>query len=162
MATEIERKYLVLSMQDDVVLPEGLEIDQGYLASDGITVRVRTKGPKAYLTIKYSPEGQPERTPVPGAAIQREEFEYEIPVADARKMLDAAKSRLQKVRFFLPSGVELDIFKGRHQGLILAEFESDNGAQAPKVPGIEWVEVTEDPRYSNSWISRNGVPGRRG
>lgn len=159
MATEIERKYLVLSMQG-VVLPEGLEIDQGYLTSNGVTVRVRTKGPKAFLTIKYSPEGQADRTPVPGAAIRREEFEYEIPVPDAKKMLDAARSRLQKVRFFLPCGVELDIFKGRHQGLILAEYESDDGAQAPKVPGIEWVEVTDDARYSNSWISRNGIPKR--
>lgn len=160
MATEIERKYLVLSM-DGVALPEnGLEIDQGYLASNGITVRVRTKGPKAFLTIKYNPDGQ-ERTPVPGAAIRREEFEYEIPVADARKMLAAAKSRLQKVRFFLPGGIELDVFRGRHEGLVIAEYESDDGAQAPPVPGMRWVEVTGDGRYSNSWISRNGIPDRR-
>lgn len=153
MAIEIERKYRVQSL-GGLELPKGQEIDQGYLANSGCTVRVRTKGPRAYLTIKF-PARRLQET---GGALERQEFEYEIPVPDARELLELAPFRLTKTRHLLPNGVELDIFHGRHEGLILAEYESVGGSQPEPLPGLQWQEVTEDRRYSNSWIARNGIP----
>lgn len=154
MNLEIERKYLVTAM-NGVELPEGLPIDQGYLnPPGGTTVRVRTKGSKGYLTMKLAPE----EGETGGGAIVRREFEYEIPHEDARALLAVALARLRKTRYTLPGGVELDIFHGPHEGLILAEYESPDGSQPGPVPGLEWREVTSDPRYSNAWIARNGIP----
>lgn len=160
MAIEIERKFLVTEMRD-VQLPTGLEIDQGYLNEAGaMTVRVRTKGTKGYLTIKAPVSKDDTRSS--GDAILRHEFEYEIPFGDAKALLELALARLHKTRYLLPGGIELDIFHGRHDGLVMAEFESEDGAQPEPVNGISWVEVTSDPRYSNSWMARNGIPPLKG
>lgn len=155
MAIEIERKYRVLSM-NQVILPRGVEIDQAYLAHGESTVRVRLKENKGYLTIKCAYDG-----PAPdyaGDAVVCQEFEYEIPFADARALLKATPDRIRKTRYRLDNGIELDIFHGRHDGLVMAEFESLDGAQAPRVPGLDWIEVSGDRRYSNAWMSRNGIP----
>ena len=153
MPIEIERKFRVVAM-DDIDLPSGIPIDQGYLSEGDPTVRVRTKGDRGWLTIK-APGRSPADTK---GALVRNEYEYEIPFDEAKELLDLARYRLQKVRYFLTGGVELDIFHGRHAGLILAEFESDDGSQPQPIRGVRWKEVTSDRRYSNAWIARNGIP----
>lgn len=140
-----------------IKLPKGEPIDQGYLNQPGgTTVRVRTKGSKGFLTMKIAPRGKGRQARE--GAIVRQEFEYEIPFEDARALLDVALARLQKTRYVLPGGVELDIFHGRHEGLVLAEYESPDGSQPDPIAGLEWREVTSDTRYSNSWMARNGIP----
>jgi adenylate cyclase len=67
MPVEIERKFLVVDhgWRRNTV---GQRFCQGYLArSDGLTVRVRRAGPRAYLTAKGEPN-----------EIVRPEFEYEV------------------------------------------------------------------------------------
>lgn len=152
MATEIERKFRVVAMES-VALPPGIPIDQGYLSSEEPTVRVRTKGEHAFLTLKFMDEN-----PADGEAIRHAEFEYEIPMEDARELLARAKARLTKTRHVFANGVELDVFHGQLTGFIMAEFESPDGAQPPAIAGITWREVTNDRRYSNSWMARNGIP----
>lgn len=153
MALEIERKYRIDSL-GGLVLPPGLPIDQGYLAHDPAAVRVRTIGERGFLTIKCAPLDDPAH---PGAIV-REEFEYEIPADDVRSLLERCPARLTKTRHRLDSGLEIDMFHGVCEGLILAEFESEDGAPAPKPEGVVWREVTEDRRYSNSSLSRYGIP----
>jgi adenylate cyclase len=111
-------------------------------------------GPRAFLTIKN-------RIPsVAGEAVKAHEFEYEVPHEDALEMLAFARARLTKTRYYLEGGLEVDVFAGRHEGLVIAEFESPDGAQ-PGVPdAVRWIEVTDDRRYSNSWMARFGVPPR--
>ncbi|MCZ8072827.1 MAG: adenylate cyclase, partial [Paucibacter sp.] len=76
MAVEIERKFLVLGEAWKASGP-GEFISQGYLNRDPArTVRVRIKGEQAWLTIKGRSEG-----------VARAEFEYPVPVADARELL---------------------------------------------------------------------------
>ena len=81
MAIEIERKFLV---RPAAWTPRdaGTHMQQGYLsAQNGRTVRVRIEvseaGTKAFLTVKG-----------PTTGISRPEFEYVVPFADARFMLD--------------------------------------------------------------------------
>lgn len=152
---EIERKFLVKDSIHEVLrYLEPKSIRQGYIMDEnGKTVRVRTKGPKAFLTIKGKTEG-----------ISRDEFEYEIPVEDAERLLDHfCKNELHKERFEFTHGEkkwEIDVFKGKLDGLIVAEIELENEDEAFSLP--DWVEreVSNDARYYNSNLVKvDCVPG---
>jgi adenylate cyclase len=144
MGREIERKFLV---KGDAwrTLGKGTPYRQGYLNSvKERTVRIRTVGDKAFLTIKGLTVGA-----------TRMEYEYEIPVADCNTMLDALAERplIEKKRYKVEfDGLtwEIDEFFGENAGLIVAEVELESEDQAFKKP--DWVgdEVTDDPRYFNA------------
>jgi adenylate cyclase len=146
MATEIERKFLLKS-DEWRSLASGTVYCQGYItAGQGKTVRVRIIGDRGYLTIKGRSSG-----------ISRLEFEYEIPVEDAKEMLENLCDRpfIEKIRYKIPfEGFiwEVDEFFGENQGLILAEVELTDENQAVKIP--DWIgqEVSGDWRYSNSCL----------
>ncbi len=144
MAQEIERKFLV--NMDKVDLPaQGLTICQGYIkTADKTTVRIRIMGDKAFLTLKGETKG-----------ISRSEFEYEIPVSDARQMLNELCTGpvVDKTRYLISYKShlwELDIFAGDNQGLVVAEVELDSEDEQPELPGWVTEEVTGDKRYYNS------------
>lgn len=125
----------------------GLSIHQGYLSdNETATVRVRTKGNKAFITIKSKTVG-----------ITRLEFEYEIPVDEALELLKLCADRtLTKTRFELEHGGkiwELDVFAGRHEGLLLAEIELSSESEGFTLPPWLGEEVSTDPRYFNSFLA---------
>ena len=144
MATEIERKYLVVddSWRSRAV---GTVFRQGYLSTiKERTVRVRVAGDHGYLTIK-------------GITVEtvRSEFEYEIPRADADQMLDelCEQPLIEKTRYEIETdGMiwEIDAFTGVNDGLLVAEVELDDKAQEIVLPRWVGEEVTHDPRYFNS------------
>ena len=144
MAEEIERKFLV----DPVQLPP-LEnphiIRQGYIPTQGTaTVRVRISNEKAFITLKGRATG-----------ISRSEFEYLIPVEDAKKMLSelCAKPLIEKRRYLIPyrgHTWELDIFEGENAGLIVAEIELGDENEVFEKPRWITEEVSFDPRYRNA------------
>ena len=144
MGTEIERKYL-LSNDDWKAGAAGTLYRQGYLSTAADrNVRVRIIGDIGYLTVKGRAEG-----------ITRLEFEYEIPISDARSMLDRLcfKPLIEKTRFKIEyRGLtwEVDEFIGDNAGLVLAEVELTREEQEIELP--PWIdrEVTDDPRYLNS------------
>ena len=142
MAREIERKFLTKGSAWRRA--GGMRLCQGYLSSaKGRTVRVRTVGDKAYLTIKGMAVGA-----------TRPEFEYEIPYQDAKELLNLCEMPLiEKDRYRLEEGGvvwEIDEFLGENRGLIVAEVELESEDQPFTKP--DWVgeEVTGDPRYFNS------------
>ena len=146
MAVEIERKFLVVG---DAWRAAPAELySQGYLNRDKLrTVRVRIAGEEAFLTIKGESVGA-----------RRAEFEYPIPLWDARELLTLCEQPLveKKRRKILHEGFiwEVDEFLGENLGLVVAEIElpaEDTSFERP-----EWVgeEVTEDARYFNSKLSR--------
>lgn len=149
MGKEIERKFLI---KGDAwrSLAKGTFYRQGYLNSaKERTVRIRTIDDKAFLTIKGLTVGA-----------TRSEYEYEIPPADCNAMLDvlAEKPLIEKKRYKVPfEGLtwEIDEFFGDNAGLIMAEVELKSEAQAFKRP--EWVgeEVTADPHYFNSNLTKH-------
>ena len=143
MALEIERKFLVDEKKVAALnLTGGEKIFQGYLSRNP-TVRVRVKGEKGFLTIKSKNVG-----------IVRNEFEYEIPLADAEELLKLCEPNiLQKVRYKVEHAgkiFEVDIFEGRNQGLILAEVELNSPTEFVDLP--DWIgkEVSNNPKYFNS------------
>ncbi|MEE4364157.1 MAG: CYTH domain-containing protein [Desulfotignum sp.] len=143
MAVEIEKKFLVTTLPAD--LTPGIEICQGYiLNTPGKVVRVRIKGNQGFLTVKG-------RT----VAAVRPEFEYEIPVSDARQMLDlfCGNPVIEKCRHTLAyKGIKwvIDRFYGANQGLVVAEVELSSRDQVITVPPWAGKEVTEDARYYNA------------
>jgi len=142
---EIERKFLVDDRSDSRRSAEYSEIRQGYLSIDKHrTVRVRIAGDAAYLTIKGITEGA-----------TRAEYEYPIPVAHAREMLDTLCLRplIEKRRYRVEyNGLiwEVDEFYGDNAGLIVAEVELESAQQMFDKPPWAGEEVTDDPRYYNA------------
>ncbi len=144
MATEIERKYLVVG--DAWREPgTGREFRQGYLSTvKERTVRVRVIGGRGFLTVK-------------GITVNatRTEFEYEIPVDDARRMLSdmCEQPIIEKIRYeveWAGATWEIDEFLGVNAGLVVAEVELEQADQEIEIPSWVGDEVTEDPRYFNS------------
>jgi CYTH domain-containing protein len=144
MSTEIERKYLVKG-DGWRALAEGVHYRQGYLNSaKERTVRVRSTGDKAYLTVKGLTVGA-----------TRSEYEYEIPVADGNAMLDTLAEHpvLEKKRYRIPHGgfiIEVDEFLGENAGLVVAEVELKSEGQTFDKPAWLGKEVTGDPKYYNA------------
>lgn len=148
MATEIERKFLVkkaiLPVSDRVV-----HMSQVYLLTDPQrTIRVRITDGQAYLTIKGKNVG-----------FSRPEFEYQIPVEDARELSKlAVHSPVEKDRHIIKiegHKWEIDFFKGENEGLTLAEIELSSEDEPVDLP--DWVEkeVTGDERYHNSYLAEH-------
>lgn len=148
MGIEIEKKFLTKdgSWRE---LGEGKEYCQGYLSdAKGQTVRIRTIGQTAFLTVKG-----------PSVAGKKLEFEYEIPHADAQIMLEDLCHRplIHKTRYRIPhKGFiwEVDDFHGENDGLILAEIELESVDQRFELPPWIGMEVTNDPRYYNAALVR--------
>lgn len=144
MGEEIERKFLVAGdgWRDAA---EAMEYRQGFLSTEPErTVRVRLAGSRGSITVKGKTIGA-----------RREEFEYEIPPADAQRMLDTLCKRplIEKVRYRLPAGRhvwEIDVFAGENEGLVVAEIELHTEDEAFDKPDWLAEEVTDDPRYFNS------------
>lgn len=152
MGQEIERKFLVTG--DGWRLDGGKRFDivQAYVAiGEKAQVRVRIiDGERAVLTIKDRAAG-PERA----------EFEYPIPIADARAMLALRTgSLIEKTRTIVPVGAmqwEVDMFRGDLAGLVLAEIELDDAAPELTLPSWAGREVTSDPRYYNAALAISGT-----
>ncbi|MEZ7498245.1 CYTH domain-containing protein [Flavobacterium sp. Arc3] len=148
---EIERKFLVTS---DAYKKEAFSqnrIKQGYLSSvSERTVRIRTKGDKAYITIK----GVSNET-----GMSRFEWEKEIPVDEAENLLLLCqKGVIDKTRFEVKIGkhiYEVDEFYGENKGLIVAEIELKYESEPFEKPNWLGQEVTNDNRYYNSNLSIN-------
>jgi len=144
MGREIERKYLIRSNAWRAAAGTGTAYRQGYLSLDPErSVRVRMAGDRGFLTIKGKSEGA-----------GRDEFEYSIPAADARQMLDrlCVPPTIEKTRYVVrANGLkwEIDDFAGENRGLIVAEVELEDERQEIVKP--EWLgdEVTADARYYN-------------
>lgn len=150
MGNEIERKFLVRGDGWREAAARHVPFRQGYLSSTGRSaVRVRLAADRAFFTIKSA---------VPG--VERQEFEYPIPVDDAGEMLDSLceGTLIEKTRHFVEHGGrtwEVDEFAGENAGLIVAEIELSDADEAFERP--EWLgeEVSGDKRYYNAALARH-------
>ena len=145
MATEIERKFLV---RNTAMLTgrNGVHMRQVYLARGRASVRVRIAGTRAWLTVKGPSEG-----------IVRAEFEYAIPLTDARALEQLGDTApVDTTRYVVPCGrhnFEVDVFHGLNAPLVIAEIELTSTDDAFTVPDWLGKEVSDDARYRNSWLA---------
>ncbi|MBI5008858.1 MAG: CYTH domain-containing protein [Bacteroidia bacterium] len=150
MGQEIERKFLIKGDYKKHSV-KSLTIKQGYISTvNGITVRVRLKDKKGYLTIKGA-SGE--------SGISRYEWEKEIAFEEADELLRLCDSGIiDKTRYLIPAGNftwEVDEFHGENEGLVMAEIELKSESDTFSVPDWLGQEVTGDFRYYNSYIAKN-------
>jgi CYTH domain-containing protein len=151
---ERERKFLVEAVPDDLVTTATVQLRQGYLAADrGRSVRVRDAGSRGCtLTVKA------------GHGVERTELEWPI----TRQEFEAAwphtgLQRIAKTRHMIPFGehlIELDVFDGALDGLVVAEVEFDSMSASDDFEPPAWFgrEVTDDGRYTNASLALHGLP----
>lgn len=160
MAKEIEHKFLIKNDNWRNSVSRSERITQGYLnqydphiEGPQSSVRVRIGGtvdaPKAWLNIKSATLG-----------IERQEYEYEIPLADAEEMLATLCKRPQidKTRHYVTVAAhvwEVDEFHGDNQGLIVAEVELSQVDETFERPDWAGDDVSGDPRYYNSELIKH-------
>ena len=150
---EIERQFLVKPR----LLPplgEPRRIFQAYLSIDP-EVRVRLVDGRGYLAVKS--EGD----------VARDEFEYEVPAAEAEAMARLSPyAPVEKLRYRLALGGrlwEVDCYAGENAGLWSAEVELTDAAQEIALPAWLAEEVTYEPRFKNKHLARapfRGWPDR--
>jgi adenylate cyclase len=150
MAIEIERKFLLNGDGWRGSIERSESMAQGYLVGaqalrDGTaraSVRARVAGEMAWLNIKAATAG-----------IARAEFDYPIPLADARILLASlCDGVLEKTRHHVRvDGVlfEIDEFAGDNHGLIVAEVELPRVDAAFPRPSWLGREVSDQFRYYN-------------
>lgn len=146
---EIERKFLVRRMPEALATFPHVEIWQGYLATapDGVQVRMRKAGERHSLTYKRNRGNAREEREI---ELAPEQFAVLWPATEGR--------RLTKVRYDVPLGdrvVEIDVYTGKHEGIVVAEVEFDDEEAARSFQVPEWLgpDVTHDRRYSNQALA---------
>ena len=150
MPQETERKFLVNNDEWRNLPAAKQRLVQAYLGQgQNCVFRIRMGETRAWLTIKGRRQD-----------ISADEFEYEIPVADARMLLEtyAESGEIEKIRHYLSyEGMiwEVDEFLGANQGLIVAEIELEDQEQPFSRPAWLGEEVSLDPRYSNHYLSQH-------
>lgn len=152
---EIERKFLVTNDSYKTLATAKKNIAQGYLNTNPErTVRVRISNENGFLTIK----GKGNET-----GMTRFEWEKEIPVAEANALLLLCeKGVIEKTRFEIAVGnhlYEVDEFYGENEGLVVAEIELSSETETFEKPDWLGLEVTNDERYYNAFLSKNPYLG---
>jgi len=140
---EIERKFLVKAIPDDLSSYPFSELTQAYLNRSPV-VRIRKADDAYELTYKG------------GGMMAREEYNLPLNQKAFEHLLEKADGRvITKRRYRIPYGsyvIELDIFHGDQEGLVLAEVEFPSIEEAMTFRAPDWFaeDVTNRPEYHNS------------
>ncbi|MCY7355670.1 MAG: CYTH domain-containing protein [Lysobacter sp.] len=150
MPIEIERKFLVINDGWRDVAHKVVPMAQGYIndlamvdsGAQRASVRVRIAGDDAFLNLKSREPGH-----------TRQEFDYPIPVADARALLALCVGGLiDKRRHYVRHDGhlwEVDEFLGDNAGLVVAEIELASADESFALPDWAGKQVTDAQRYYN-------------
>lgn len=150
MATEIERKFLIADDDWRQHAHDSRHFEQGYLCGRGpASIRARIDGESARLNIKAAEIGT-----------TRAEYDYAIPLADARHMIDnlCVASPVKKTRYWVKHAGhiwEIDVFEDDNAPLVVAEIELDTADEEFEHPDWLGKEVTDDERYYNHALALN-------
>ena len=142
---EIERKFLVKKIPP----LDGLKYDkiiQGYVSLLP-EIRVRKKGDEYYICEKSDGD------------VVREEIERKIDEKTFDELFAKTSGRvIEKTRYYIPSGkyvFELDIYSGKHEGLIVVEVEFPTLEEANNFTPPDWFgeDVSARSEYRNKNLS---------
>lgn len=144
---EIERKFLVKTLPDNLNNYPSSNIEQGYLCNAPV-VRVRKNDDKYILTYKS------------GGMMKREEYEHPLTAESYEHLIAKADGLIiSKTRYRIPDNdgllIELDVFHGPLEGFVMAEVEFSSEEQALSYTLPDWFgcDVTKNPAFHNSRIS---------
>ena len=150
MGIELERKFMLVDDAWRTAAHKVVPMAQGYLNDLAMvdsgamqtSLRVRIEGESAFLNIKSREAGP-----------SRQEFEYEIPLADARTLLAlCVGGKIDKRRHYVQHAGhlwEIDEFHGDNAGLVVAEIELGSVDEDFAKPDWVGAEATHAQRYYN-------------
>ena len=144
---EIERKFTVAALPENLCEYPCLVIEQAYLNTDPV-IRIRRQNEEYYLTYKGK------------GLLSREE--YNLPLTEEAYLHLRTKTDgrlISKCRYLIPYGpytIELDHFSSPKEGLFLAEVEFADEKEALAFTPPDWFgeDVTASPMYHNSSLSK--------
>lgn len=145
---EIERKYLIEKLPDNLNTYPYRTLEQGYLCTNPV-IRIRKDNDKYELTYKSTGLMVREECNLP---LNREAYEQMKTKTDGRL--------IRKKRYMIPCNdtltIELDIFEDDLAPLLLAEVEFPDEETANSFTPPEWFgeDVTFSPQYHNSNLSK--------
>ncbi len=144
---EIERKFIIDSIPDNIDSFPHKEIIQGYIVTtERSDMRIRDEGGKYLLTVKK------------GTGIERDEIEINISEEQFKDLWKSVEKEVKKIRYEVPAGrfmAYIDVYKGKLTGLVMGEveFRSVEEAMSFEVPVWFGKDVTEDEYYKNKSLS---------
>jgi len=155
MNKEIERKFLIETLPDDLDTYPCFEIQQGYILysiKDAAEFRLRAKNDMYFQTIKY------------GKGLERTEIEIELNRHQFETLWPLTKGkRLQKKRYEMTWNtykIEIDVYTGALSHLRVAEIEFVDIEASRSFNPPEWFgrEITTDERFKNRSLALAGIP----
>ena len=145
---EIERKFKVEKLPNLQNVKKA-KIIQAYLNTDSEpTLRIRKYNDEYLLTYKYSKKDNEINV--------CNEVELTITEECFNNLLTKIEGNIiEKTRYFI-NEIELDIFEGKYEGLILAEVEFESIEDANRYNKPNWLgeDVTKDKNYRNSYLAK--------
>ncbi len=150
---EIERKYLVNELPEDLLKYPSVTIEQGYvIVTTDRELRIRKKGEAFWLTFKK------------GSGTTRDEIEIGISEEQYHDYKDQiVGSLINKIRINYPYRkltIEIDIYKGPLEGLAVAEVEFPSTESMNKFSPPAWFaeEVSSRAEFKNKNLAMQGFP----
>jgi CYTH domain-containing protein len=151
---EIEKKYLVKKIPENLGQYEQWEIEQCYLAANP-TIRIRKKNNSYILTYK--------NRHLDGEKVEDFCVAQEVELPLTKDCYEHLKTKadgkcIVKTRYRIPYGeflIELDVFHGDYEGFVLAEVEFKTVEEGRNFTAPDWFDkdVSGDYHYSNSYLS---------
>lgn len=142
---EIERKFHVRELPPELLSHPKAAIAQGYMAIEeqGAEVRLRNMAGTCYLTIKSKGNLARKEAEI---VLSQEQFELLWPFTEGRRVI--------KDRYLIPYRdfqIELDVFKDKLEGLIVAEVEFPSLEAAEAFEKTAWMgtDLTNNPKLKN-------------
>ena len=148
---EIERKYLVRKLPENLEQYNKKKIAQGYLCTEPV-VRIRRSNDDYYMTYKGDGLMVREEYNLP---LTQEAYEHLRPKIDGLL--------IAKTRYLIPLGnkltAELDVFEEDLNGLVIVEVEFNSVEEANAFHAPDWFgeDVTNSGKYHNSYLSQHGL-----
>lgn len=151
---EIERKFLIKNLPENLENFTHYEIKQGYISTDP-TIRLRQQDDNYILTVKSA------------GLMKKEEYELDLTENQFNRLWKKTEGNtIEKTRYVIPLNnglkAELDVYKGFLSGFmnVEVEFPSTKEAILFDIPNWFGQEVTQDPKYSNSSLAKFGKPAK--
>ena len=145
---EIERKYLIHTLPENIEQYPCRHLEQGYLNTSPV-IRIRKDDHKYELTYKSS------------GLLARQEYNLPLDATSYEHLKSKVDGHLiSKKRYLIPLNteltIELDVFEGYLAPLVLAEVEFPTEAMAMSFVPPKWFgeDVTFSGEYHNSYLSQ--------
>ena len=144
---EIERKFTIKELPDDLDRYPVKSLEQAYMNTDPV-IRIRKEDDNYYLTYKGSGMLAREEYNLP---LNKESYDHLLPKCDGNV--------ISKKRYLIPFGkytIELDVFDAPFAPFIIAEVEFETKEEAESFTPPAWFleDVTYNREYHNSNLSR--------